>query len=404
VHADTNQAVESVIEVVRLTEDGGRSARRAVLVGESGRPVIIEYSVAAIRDAHAMLCGALIIFRDITHHRAAELALQTSEETLLANAEALFEEKERSQVTLNSIGDAVISTDFRGRVSFLNSIAEQMTGWTQADATGRLPDEIFFIVDSSTREHVPCPAMAAIIENRRLRIDVACTLIRKDGAEIAMEISASPIHDKNGGVVGAVMVAHDVTAARDLSAKLARLALHDNLTDLPNRALFADRLRQALARASDSGGSAAVLFVDLDRFKPVNDSLGHAIGDQLLRAVAQRLTSCVRHADTVSRYGGDEFVILAADLGHAQESTVLAEKVARALDSPYEIGGDNLHVTASIGIACFPESATDADTLLKYADIAMYEAKRTGRNNYQLFAKEMLRSDINDKEVHKLPL
>jgi diguanylate cyclase (GGDEF)-like protein/PAS domain S-box-containing protein len=391
VDTDSGEAVEGVVDAVKRIEEGDRVLRHAILVGKLG-PVVIEYSVAAIRDTEGTVSGGVTVFRDITHRRAAELALQSSEETLLANAEALFEEKERAQVTLNSIGDAVVSTDFRGRVTFLNIVAEKMTGWTQTEASGRLLDEIFFFVDATTREHIPCPAMRAIIENRTVGLEAASVLIRKDGVEIAVEHSASPIHDKNGGVVGAVMVTHDVTAARDLSAKLARLALHDNLTDLPNRALFADRLDQALARAHRSGNVAALLFVDLDRFKAVNDSLGHAIGDQLLQAVADRLLTCVRGSDTVSRYGGDEFIILLADVAHAQDAALCAEKIISALATPYELNGHTLRIGASIGISIAPEHATDGETLLKYADIAMYQAKRSGANNYKSFKPEMVSS------------
>lgn len=390
VHATDGETVQSAVEVVKRADEGDRVLHHAVLVGKVGRAIVIEYGVSAIRDVRGKFAGAVTVFRDITHRRAAELALQTSEETLLANAEALFEEKERAQVTLNSIGDAVVSTDFRGRVTFLNVVAENMTGWTQAEATGRLLDEIFFVVDATTREHLPGPAMRAIIENRTIRLEGASVLIRKDGVEIAMEDSASPIHDKNGGVIGAVVVAHDVTVARDLSAKLARLALHDNLTDLPNRTLLADRLEQALARAQRNGSFAALLFVDLDRFKAVNDSLGHAIGDQLLQAVATRLLTCVRGSDTVSRYGGDEFIILLADVAHAEDAVLCATKIISAIDAAYEIGGHTLRVSASIGIANFPEHASDAETLLTYADIAMYQAKNLGANTYKSFAPEML--------------
>jgi diguanylate cyclase (GGDEF)-like protein/PAS domain S-box-containing protein len=393
VHADTGDGLASAVNAVDGTEEGTPTARHAVLVGDVGRPVIVEYRMMPIRDAEGTLSGAVVTFRDITHRRATELALQTNEESLLANAEALFEEKERSEVTLNSIGDAVISTDFRGRVSFLNIIAETMTGWTQADAAGRMVDEVFFLVDSASRQHVSCPTMKAIIENRRVDVEGACVLIRRDGTEIAVEDSATPIHDKNGGVIGAVMVAHDVTAARDLSERLARLALYDSLTELPNRTLFADRLDQALARARRTGRCAAVLFVDLDRFKPVNDSLGHAVGDQLLRAVAQRLLTCVRGSDTVSRYGGDEFVILIGDIAHRDDTALCAEKVKQAFNTPFAVDGHQLEVTASIGIACSSESTMDAETLLKYADIAMYEAKHTGRNNYQWFRDDMISSE-----------
>jgi diguanylate cyclase (GGDEF)-like protein len=210
-------------------------------------------------------------------------------------------------------------------------------------------------------------------------------LIRRDSEEIAVEVSAAPIHDRNGGVIGAVMVAHDVTAARELSMKLARLALHDSLTDLPNRALFGDRLSQATTNAHANGGYAALLYVDLDRFKHINDTLGHAIGDKLLQTVARRLLGCVRNTDTVSRQGGDEFVVLLADIVHIRDAVTCAEKILGTLEAPYQIGEHELRVSASVGVAIFPDDASDADALLRCADFAMYQAKYHGRNNYKLF-------------------
>jgi diguanylate cyclase (GGDEF)-like protein len=181
------------------------------------------------------------------------------------------------------------------------------------------------------------------------------------------------------------MVAHDVTAARELSMKLARLALHDSLTDLPNRALFRDRLIQATTNAPANGRYAALLYVDLDRFKHINDSLGHAIGDKLLQTVARRLLGCVRSTDTVSRQGGDEFVVLLADIDHSRDAVTCAEKLLGALEAPYRIGEHELRISASIGVAIFPDDAGEAEALLRCADSAMYQAKYHGRNNYKRF-------------------
>jgi diguanylate cyclase (GGDEF)-like protein len=186
-------------------------------------------------------------------------------------------------------------------------------------------------------------------------------------------------------VVGAVMVVHDVTAARDLSAKLERLALHDSLTDLPNRSLFTDRLDRAVARASRAGNSVALLFIDLDEFKPVNDTLGHAFGDRLLQSVAERLRNCMRQADTVSRFGGDEFLILLPDVSPTQDAAVCAAKVFRSLQAKHQIGEHELHVTASIGVSSYPRDAADGNGLLKCADTAMYMAKSRGGNCFQIF-------------------
>jgi diguanylate cyclase (GGDEF)-like protein/PAS domain S-box-containing protein len=353
----------------------------------------IEYSAIPRRDGHGRYLGAVIVCRPRRH--AAEIVLQTTNESLNANADALFEEKERAQVTLNSIGDAVISTNFSGRVNYLNVVAQRMTEWAQADAAGHPVDEIFLLEDPLSRARIPCPTGAAIIENRRASLEAVCVLGRRGAMECMVEVSATPIHDRNGGVIGAVMVVHDVTAARQLSRKLARLALHDSLTDLPNRALFADRLGQAIASARDHARHAALLYVDLDRFKLINDDFGHAVGDKLLQTVARRLQGCVRSSDTVSRHGGDEFVVLLPDLQRVPDAAVCAEKILGALQSPYRIAEHELHVTASIGIAVFPDDAADGEALVRCADFAMYRAKYAGRNGYTVFVPGMQRHAVD---------
>jgi diguanylate cyclase (GGDEF)-like protein/PAS domain S-box-containing protein len=377
---ENDKVIDSPLDRVKLLHAATAAMTHAAVVNRRGLQVEIEYTAVAMRDARGRFAGAVIVSR--ARRQTAEIALQTTNESLLANADALFEEKERAQVTLNSIGDAVISTNFSGRVSYLNIVAEKMTGWVQLDASGSAVDEIFRLVDTTTHETIPCPTAQAIIENRRISLEAGCALIRRDGEEIAVEVSAAPIHDRHGGVIGAVMVAHDVTAARELSMKLARLALHDSLTDLPNRTLFSDRLSQATTNAH---GYAALLYVDLDRFKHINDSLGHAIGDKLLQTVARRLLGCVRSTDTVSRQGGDEFVVLLPDIVHIKDAVTCAEKVLGALEAPYQIGEHELRLSASIGVAIFPDDAREAEALLRCADFAMYQAKYHGRNNYKLF-------------------
>jgi diguanylate cyclase (GGDEF)-like protein/PAS domain S-box-containing protein len=306
-----------------------------------------------------------------------------------ANAEALFEEKERSQVTLNSIGDAVMSTDIWGQVTYLNEVAENLTGWSCENAAGHAVGEVFHIINATSRESVQDPMALAVRENRTVGLTPDCILIRRDGHEAAIEDSAAPIHDRRGRVTGAVMVFHDVSAARALSLRMSYLAQHDGLTELPNRILLNDRVTQAIALAYRHQKKLALLFVDVDRFKHINDSLGHAIGDRLLQSVAQRLLACVRSSDTVSRQGGDEFVVLLSELTHARDAAVIAEKILLTLATPHSIDQLELHVTASIGIVIYPDDATQAETLLKNADFAMYHAKDAGRNNYQFFKPEM---------------
>jgi diguanylate cyclase (GGDEF)-like protein/PAS domain S-box-containing protein len=301
----------------------------------------------------------------------------------------LFIEKERAQVTLNSIGDAVLSTDISGKVTYLNVVAEHLTGWSCKDAVGHRFSEVFQIIDGVTHKPAPNPMEMAIKENRTVGLTANCILVRRDGYECAIEDSAAPIHDRNGQVTGAVIVFHDVSKARAMVLEMSHLAHHDALTDLPNRSLLSDRLAQAISLARRNHYQLAVLFLDLDGFKHINDSLGHGIGDKLLQSVASRLSACVRKSDTVSRQGGDEFVILLPEVAHAADAAVSAAKIIAELKDPLVIGEHHLRVTVSIGISTFPNSGEDAETLIKNADTAMYHAKQSGRDNFQFFRPDM---------------
>jgi len=303
--------------------------------------------------------------------------------------EMLSAEKERAQMTLNSIGDAVLSTDLEGRVTYLNVVAEKITGWTREEAAGKDVDDVLVIIDGSTREPCLNPLKAALEQNKTVGLTRQCILVRRDGAEFAIEDSAAPIHDQHGVTTGAVIVFHDVSVARAIEVEMSHLAQHDTLTKLPNRTLLQDRLSQAITTAGRNGTRIAVLFVDLDGFKHINDSLGHAIGDRLLQSVAKRLLASVRTSDTVSRIGGDEFVVLLSEVAHAGDAGVKAGKVLAALNAPLEIDQHNLRVTASIGVTTYPEDGQETAMLIKNADLAMYQAKENGRNNYQFFEKDM---------------
>ena len=360
-------------------------------------------------------CTPILILTDAANESTARLAVQHGAQDYLfknrldsyllpkalhsmieraAIADALFQQNERALVTLNSIGDAVLSTDLAGRVTYLNVIAERLTGWSQDQAIGRPLEEVFKVVDAATRATARNPMTLAMQENKTVALTPDCVLIRRDGAEAAIEDSTAPIHDRRGQVSGAVMVFHDVSVARAMTLRMAYLAQYDSLTELPNRVLMNDRLSEAIVLSDRNRRRLAVLFVDLDHFKHINDSLGHAIGDQLLQSVARRLFTCVRSSDTVSRMSGDEFVILLWEERQAQDAGVVADKILTAIRQPHSIDMHVVQITASVGIVTFPDDGADAETLLKNADLAMYYAKTRGRDNYQFFRPDMDMCDI----------
>jgi len=303
--------------------------------------------------------------------------------------DALYIEKERAVVTLNSIGDAVLCTDISGNITYLNLVAETMTGWRREEAIGKPLAEVFRIVDGATHDTARDPMEMAVEQNRTVGLTANCVLIRRDGFESAIEDSAAPIHDRVGRVTGAVIVFHDVSAARAMSVKMTHSAQHDVVTNLPNRLLLNDRITQSIALALRQNKSLAVIFLDLDRFKYINDSLGHETGDKLLRSVSKRLLASVRGSDTVSRQGGDEFVILLSEISHPEDAAKSAKKILLSLSAPHSIAGQDLHIDGSIGISVYPEDGKDAETLIMNADTAMYHAKGTGRNNFQFFKGDM---------------
>ena len=303
--------------------------------------------------------------------------------------ETLFAEKERAQATLDCIGDAVICTDIAGNITFLNVIAEKMTGWTLQEANGRPMVEAFHIVDAASREITPNPMERAMDRNRVGHLPSNCVLIRRDGSEISIEDSASPIHDRAGNPTGAVIVFRDVSVAREMALQMAHSAEHDFLTGLPNRLLLNDRISQAIAMARRHQYQIAVLFLDLDGFKHINDSLGHPTGDKLLQSVAKRLMKCVREPDTVSRQGGDEFVLLLTELERPDGVATAAARLLQTVAEAHFIDQHDLHITTSIGVSVYPEDGLDAETLIKNADTAMYQAKENGRHSFQFFEPVM---------------
>jgi diguanylate cyclase (GGDEF)-like protein/PAS domain S-box-containing protein len=300
-------------------------------------------------------------------------------------------EKEFAQITLNSIGDAIITTDFDGSITLMNPIAEALTGWTQQEAAGMPLDEVLIIVNQVTRKPLSRLACSAIRDNCTIIDDINnhSLLISRDDKEYSIEYSASPMRNSAGYTLGCVLVFHNITEKYQLMEQISWQAGHDTLTHLPNRTLLSDRIGQAIAHAQRQEHLLLVCFMDLDGFKAVNDLHGHDLGDKLLIEVARRLLNVVRSDDTVSRLGGDEFVLLLSEIRTMDEVDILLSRILDEMACPYLIGQQTLKISASIGATIFPFDSSDTDTLLRHADQAMYQAKQSGRNRFHLFDASM---------------
>jgi diguanylate cyclase (GGDEF)-like protein/PAS domain S-box-containing protein len=359
-------------------------------VGTFPLVLTVAQSVDGIYEAWHQRVWVIVFFTISLLSGCATLALILQRELQRREAveSELFTQGERLHVMLESIADAVLSTDAEGRVLYMNTVAERMSGWSSSEALGRSVHDVLQLA--------PDPAVKRFLhEAGEPGIDLI--LRRQDGGQSTVEESVAPIHDRQGATIGAVTVLRDVTQARALTRRMSHLAQHDALTDLPNRILFRDRLVQAIDLGHRDGRKAAVMFLDLDRFKVVNDSLGHRVGDQLLVEVARRLKTCVRESDTVSRQGGDEFVILISDLVDEQGPARTTECILRHFASPFVIEGHTLTVTASVGVAIYPDDGTDSTELMRNADAAMYLAKQSGRNVCRFFT-----SGLGDQAQRRL--
>jgi diguanylate cyclase (GGDEF)-like protein/PAS domain S-box-containing protein len=316
-------------------------------------------------------------------------ALQKEIEQRQITEQALFNEKQRALVTLESIGDAVITCNMQSEVTYLNPIAEKMTGWTKADAIGKPILEVFRILNETTRKLAANPVDVVITHGVICGLANHTLLVSKNGTEYDIEDSAAPIRDHDGTMLGVVLVFHDTSDTKKMAHKMTYLAEHDFLTDLPNRLLLNDRIMQALNAANRRKNKMALMFLDIDHFKKINDTLGHAVGDKLLVELSKRLQLCIRNTDTISRQGGDEFVVLLPEISDSMAAAEIAEKLIAATKTSFYIDIHELTVSVSIGIAVYPDDGINPDTLTKNADAAMYFAKGAGRNNFQFFTADM---------------
>ena len=374
-HPDDRERISTTVEKQEHGEDGFDTLEyrerhkdgHYVWILSRGRPVEWDADGKAVRSIGTDT--------DITRLKEAE--------------QALAEEKERLRVTLESIGDGVISTDAGSRISFMNPIAEEMTGWLSGDAVGKHLREVFQTVDPATGHPSTDPLEESLSTGQPHYLDEEVVLVGRTGLRRDIRSSAAPVRTPEGKTIGAVLVFQDVTQSRALQKELAHSASHDGLTGLPNRVAFERALGAAVASAREASRVHALCYIDLDRFKPVNDGAGHAAGDALLRQVADTIRRSCRSADFAARVGGDEFALLLMDCTIGDAKTV-AEKIVDAIAAiVFTWGGVTYAIGASVGIAPITGLADSAHTVTGEADAACYAAKRAGRGRAVVFSGQL---------------
>ncbi|HRK96083.1 MAG TPA: EAL domain-containing protein, partial [Rhodospirillales bacterium] len=391
-HIDDLEEDEKAIDRLLKGEDQSY-AREKRYLRKDGAPLWVRVESSIAREG--LLCEPyrISVVVDISERKQAE--------------EALFQEKERAEVTLHCIGDAVITTDTGAAVTYLNPVAERLTGWGLEEAKGRPLPTVFAIVDEESRKPVADPVQRCLKEGRVTGLPEHTVLISRFGEEHAIDDSAAPIHDRSGGVLGAVLVFHDVSETRRLSRQLQHDAAHDALTGLVNRREFERRLERAVASARRHGLEHALCYFDLDQFKLVNDTAGHAAGDALLKQVKGLLSGKFRERDTLARLGGDEFALL-LDNCRLDEACRIAEIIVASFrEWRFAWKNRTFNVGASAGVSAINRACESAAQALSQADVACYTAKEHGRNRVHVYrgdgvkpsshhARMMLAATLND--------
>ena len=352
---------------------------------KDGQVVHLQLSVSVVRDADGQPLYFVSQAQDISARKRYE--------------DALFRERELAEVTLNSIGDAVLTTDLELRVTSLNPIAEAMTGWPRAQALERLLGDVFRLQTEASGEAAAHPLREAIARNTIVDLESRLMLRHRNGFVAPVEGSAAPIHDRAGNVIGGVLVFHDVTESRSLALRMMHLTQHDALTGLPNRQLLHTRIAQAVSNAARRRQRGAVLHLDVDHFKRINETWGHDAGDRVLQALAQRLRATLGGDDVLSRLSGDEFVALLPQIEAPADAASMAERLLDACARVRPEGLAALDVRACIGICLFPDDGTDPEQLLRNADSAMYETKASGRHGYRFYTPSMRERDSARRRI-----
>ena len=359
-------AAKTIEPYIAQVMKGQSASYERPLVFPNGSQGVIEVTLVPHFDANGTTCGAFVLINDITRHRASEQAIRDSEERLRKFSDATSE--------------GIVFLE-NGIIVDCNEAAARMTRLSVNQLIGR-----------QNADFVAPESIEAVVNNIRAGFErpYEVTLLRADGTRFAAEVVGKDI--VSSGKTLRMTAIRDISDRKQAEARIHFLAHHDILTHLPNRALLMDRLQVLLASARRQNGLVGVLFIDLDNFKTINDSLGHYAGDELLKRVAGRLQSCLRGADMVGRLGGDEFVVVVTDVARAEDLAAVAEKIAEAISEPFSLEEQILSVSGSIGISVFPKDGETPDTLIRNADAAMYLAKDRGRSNFQYFMPSLNKS------------
>lgn len=371
-----HRGAELLVDGQPLTVDAFASRVRAITTADHWENALIRYPNGRERHLQVYLAP----FWGVDGRRLGTVLAITD----LTDLHRALEEQRLADEVLQHTSEGLLVTDAHFRVVRVNMAFCHLTGFTSREALGEPP--MSFVAEDQQAE-----SGDEIADSLKARGHWSGEIWfrRKGGGTFPTWCSVSLVRNEEGDITHYISLFSDITERKQAEQRIRYLAQHDALTDLPNRILFQDRLALAIASARRQQEKLALLFIDLDRFKHINDTLGHAVGDGLLKLVAQRIAYGLRACDTVSRQGGDEFVVLLTALETPENAHTVAKKLLDTLSRPFSVDGHELTVSGSIGIAMFPDDGQDADTLLKHADLAMYHAKRSGRNNVQFYAEDM---------------
>ena len=384
---------KSLCEEIPITRSGGFFYKYKNVV-ETGIAISEEFPISSADINASWLQYQVVRLGDGVAITASDISSRKAMEAKLENALGF------SQAIIDAASFAIVVTDLEGTIIAVNPAAQRMLGYTKAEMVGNMtplaihdPLELVLkaaaLADELGTTIAPTTEVLFTKARSGLTDESQWTYIRKDGSRIPVQLTMTALVNEHGGITGYMGVSYDITERKRHEEYVSHIAHHDSLTGLPTRLLFTDRVDVALNRIGRYGGKCAVMLIDLDDFKDINDSLGHPAGDEVLVVIARRLQAALRKTDTVSRLGGDEFTVLLDTIAQEADAIKIADKLLEALSLPIQIGDDSLTVSASIGISTSPEGGNTTAVLLKHADTAMYHAKRSGKQSYSLFTKSL---------------